>query len=504
MTQEQETQRLGGSLQENILTLLCFSDPKTCKLVRASITPHLFESSIYKEIAGHAVNFIDQYGEAIKEHLPDHMEDVLNGEDARKAKSYQRALDNLFMSRDDVNAEYVIKQLHKFIRRQRFKSALIQAAEALRDREDIDEAEVLMKKGLEAQAVAFEPGLSLRKPEDIEQLLESTEEPGFTLGIPALDDEGIYPRRKELLLLLAARGKGKSWFLAHCAKRALLQRWRVLIVTLEMSQNTYMGRFLQCFFSISKRNAKVMVTRLETSRDGSELADMLRVEVERPTMQDENLKYSLVARAKKEFRKRAPIYIKEFPTNKLTLQEFEAYLDSLERFEGFVPDVILFDYPDLMNLDPKNLRVETGRAYAGLRGIGQARNMAMVAVSQGNRESEDAALVTGGMSAEDISKLAHADVMLTFSQTPAEYALGVARFYVEKARNESAKFQVLITQALAMGQFCLDSFRIKTKPYFDLLRTKSTGRREGDEDDDEAPPRRRREDYEDRPRRRRE
>lgn len=505
----QEDDRMSGSLQENILTLLCFGDDKTCKMVRASVTPHLFASTVYKEIAGHAIDFVDQYGESIKEHLPDHLESVLHGDDARKASTYKRALDNLFMSRDSVNAEYVVKQLHKFVRLQKFKSGLVQAVEVLeREEGSIDEAETIMTKAMASQAVAFEAGLSLRKPGDVSALMDQTEEEGFTLGIPPLDDEGIYPRRKEMLLLMAARGKGKSWFITHAAKRALMQRWKVLVVTLEMSGRVYMGRFLQSYFSISKRKAEVMVTRLETNRDGSELAELLQETVERPTMQDENIKSWVVNKAKKEFQKRPPIYIKEFPTGKLTVKEFEAYLDGLERFEGFVPDVILFDYPDLMDIDPKNLRVETGRAYASLRGICGARNMALVAVTQGNRDSEDAKLVTGSMAAEDISKLAHADVCLTYSQTAAEYALGLARIYVEKARNESAKFQVLITQAIAMGQFILDSFRLRgQKGYWSLLSGKRGDPGDGEEGGETPTPRRRASDRtesdEERPRRRR-
>lgn len=501
----QEEQRLGGSLQENILTLLVFGDEKIAKMVRASVTPHLFESSIYKEIAGHAIDFIDQYGEAIKEHLPDHLEGILHGDDQRKASSYKRALDNLFMSRDEVNADYVVKQLHRFVRRQSLKSALVQAVEVLKERDDIDEAELILQKGMKAQAVAFDAGLNLSKPEDVGKLMENMETEGFKLGIPGLDEEGIYPRRKEMLLLLASRGKGKSWFLVHCAKRALMQRWKVLIITLEMGDNVYMGRFLQSFFSVAKRKAEVMVTRLETNRDGSELADILQEKLERPTMLDENIKANLVSRAKKELKRKPPIFIKQFPTSQLTMKEFEAYMDGLERFEGFVPDVVLFDYPDLMDIDAKNLRVETGRIYAQLRGFAIARNMALVAVSQGNRESEDAKLVTGSMSAEDISKLAHADNFLTFSQTQAEYDLGVARLYVEKARNEAAKFQVLITQAIPIGQFCLDSFRLRGSSYWDIMKGKAGGRRKDDppEAGEDTPRPRRREEDDDTPTRRR-
>jgi len=151
----------------------------------------------------------------------------------------------------------------------------------------------------------------------------------------------------------------------------------------------------------------------------------------------------------------------------------EAYLEGLERFEGITPDVIFVDYPKLMKINPLNLRVELGAIGEQLRGIAVKRNCAVVIVAQGNRASETATLVTGDMTSEDISLLATVDTMLTYSQTPAEHKLGLARILVEKARNEEAKQQVLITQAYAIGQFCLDSSPIHGD-YWDFMEDKNS------------------------------
>jgi replicative DNA helicase len=486
----QDEERLSGALQENLLTLLCFDDER-CGMLRAALSPKMFESSVFREIAGHAIDFIDQYGEAVKDHLPDHLESILYGEDQRKAKTYQRLLDNLYLSRESVNGDYVVTQLNKFVRQQNLKSALINAVAAIDDGR-IDEAEVVLQKGLQHQVITFSGGLNLSKPEDILGILDFPEEEGFDLGIPELDAEGIIPRRKELYMLMAPRGRGKSWFLTHCAKQALLQRWSVVIITLEMSEKQYAARLLQSFYSIARRHAEVMVPRLLLSRMG-ELLDITQEKLVRWTMKDDDIKTKLSSKVKREFRRRPPIRIKQFPTGSLDLPALQAYLDGLERYENFTPDLILIDYPDLMKVDPKNLRVELGTLLANIRGEGVRRNSAVVAVTQGNRESEKATLVTGDQAAEDISKLAVSDNFITLSQTPAEKALGLARLYVEKARNEESKMQILITQALALGQFCLDSIRIDAD-YWDMLGDKSDrkGRRREDDDQDEPPKRTRR------------
>jgi hypothetical protein len=477
-----QEERLSGALQENILTLLCFDD-LNCKLVRAAVSPKLFESAVFREVAGHAIDFIDQYGEAIKDHLPDHLETVLKGDDRRKASTYERLLENLFQSRETINSAYIITQLHKFVRLQNLKSSMIKSFEAL-ESGNIDQAEVEMQKGLNTQVVVFESGLSLSKPEDVGAIMDAPEEEGFDLGIEELDRNGIIPRRKELTAFLAPRGKGKSWFLTHCCKQALLQGWSCLIITLEMSERRYGARMLQSFFSISRRQAEVKVTRL-TMGKGGQLEDMIQEKMTRPTMRDEGIKTTLMNKAKREFRRRRPFRIKEFPTHSLTMPQLKAYLDGLERFENFTPDLICVDYPALMNIDAKNLRIELSNIIAELRGVAGERNAAVVVAGQGNRESEKAKMVTGDMAAEDISILAHADTLFTYSQTKDEYDLGLARLFVEKARNEEAKQIVLLTQAYAIGQFCLDSVKLNMDYWAMLADTAPDGalrrRRRNDE-----------------------
>ena len=458
-------ERLSGALQENILVLLCFDDVNG-KMIRAALTPQLFESSVFKEIAGHAIDFIDQYGETIKDHLPDHLESILKGDDARKASTYKKLIDNLYLSKDSVNGEYVISQLHKFVRQQKLKDAVIKAVEALEDGR-IDQAEVELQKGLNSQSIAFEGGLNLGSADDVIGILDQPEEEGFDLGIEELDRHGIIPRRKEMMLFMAPRGRGKSWFITHVTKQALLQRWSAVIITLEMSEKRYAARMLQSFFSISRREAEVKVTRLITDKQGN-LQDLIQEKIERMTMNDANIRQVISSRAKREFNRRPPVRIKEFATRSLDVAGIKAYLEGLERFEKFTPDLICVDYPDLMAIDPKNLRIELGKVLEDIRGIGVARNAAVVVVSQGNRESEKATLVTGDMAAEDISKIATSDVVLTYSQTPAEKSLNLARLFVEKARNEESKMQVLISQAYAIGQFCLDSSPIHSD-YWDFM-----------------------------------
>lgn len=479
-------ERMSGALQENILTLLVF-DSKNAKLIRASITPQHFDGAPYRELAGHAIDYLDQFKEPIGEHLPDQIEYILKGDDARKAKAYERILDNLFASKDSVNGDYVLSQLHKFVRQQGLKSALVRAVEAM-EAGQIDQVEVEMQKGLNTNLAVFEKGFSLSSSSDVGSVLDNPEEEGFTLGIPELDRSGIYPRRKELYLFLAARGMGKSWFITHCAKQALMQRWSVLVITLEMGEKSYAARMLQSFFAISRKESTVRVTRFK--KDGAnELVDLITEEVERDTMRDSDIRGKLIDKARQQFSRRKPFLIKAFPTRQLTIPKLRAYLEGLERYEKWSPDLICIDYPDLFEMDSKNKRIELGQLIEDLRGIAVERNCAMVVPSQTNREGETATTVTSDQLSEDISKAATADTIITYSQTKAEYALGLARLFVAKSRNEAGKYSLLITQAYAIGQFCLDSAKLLGE-YWEMMteredKAKRTRRRRRDDDDSE-------------------
>jgi replicative DNA helicase len=476
-----QDQKLSGALQENILTLLVFSDEYS-SIIRNSITPNLFESAVFRDIASQAIDFIDQFGTSIKEHLPDSLEHILEGSDKRKATSYSRVMDNLYLAKDSINGKYVINQLNGFIRQQNIKNAIVKAVASIENGE-IDQAEVDLQYGLNKQIVTFTPGISLGDASQSLKFFDSATE-GIQLGIKTLDDRGITPAPGEMFLVIAPAKKGKSWALVHIGKMALLQRKKVLVITLEMSEYKYAQRFIQSFFAIGKREANVKTPQFVTDSLGR-LVDIEIETIVRPTLNDPGIRAELASRLTREFKYRPPLMIKQFPTGSLTIPALKAYLDGLERFHKFVPDVLIIDYPDLMEMDSKNLRIDTGRIYKDLRGIAVSRNLALVAASQGNREAATSKLVTGEMASEDYSKIATADNVITYSQTLQEKALGLARIFVSQGRNDEDKFVSLITQSYATGQFCLDS-TLMLSDYWDFVENLSAPRsRRGKRDDDE-------------------
>jgi replicative DNA helicase len=258
--------------------------------------------------------------------------------------------------------------------------------------------------------------------------------------------------------IVASTGKGKTWFLINAAKSGLQHHHSVLYLTLELAEEKIAKRLLQCLFSLTASEVQeIRIPIFERSGpDGLYSAGI--------SVQFANLQRDSVFERRKDLGKKLadmisypPLLIKEFPTSMLTLSDLSYYLDTLKREEGFEPDILALDYPELMNLDAANLRLDIGQLWRGLRGLAGSRNLALIAASQGNRDSEEARTVRTTHAAEDWSKVGTADTIYCYSQTPAEYKLGLSRIAVAKARDAADRFTVLNSQAYAIGQFSLDS-----------------------------------------------
>jgi len=162
------------------------------------------------------------------------------------------------------------------------------------------------------------------------------------------------------------------------------------------------------------------------------------------------------------------LVIKCFPSGSLTIEKLEAYLDNLEAYKGFIPDIILLDYLDLMAINSDNKRNDLGRVGVELRGIAGNRNLAMVNVSQTNRVAEGAKVLTRRFLGEDFSKVQTTDVFITTNKTAIEKELGLMRIYVDKGRNDKDGDLIVCSQNLSIGRFIINSSKMENK-YYDIL-----------------------------------
>jgi replicative DNA helicase len=469
---------MGSSLQENVLTLLCF-DLESANTIRGYVTPDLFEGDIYQTIVTAALDFLDKYKDVPGDHLPDLIEPLIKKTEGNKKELFERTLLSLYQFKDSINKEYALNELTKFVRQQKLKQTLTSAVKNVQSG-NIDEAEAELSNHLKTSLDTFDIGLSFADfPKKYDSIFGEQAE-CFSMGIPSLESMGIGPARKELFTILTLPSRGKTWFEVHLAKMGMMHRLRVLYVTLEMSEVKIAGRFLQCLFSMTRRKVEGLEIPVLEKDELGRFMDIDFHEVSRPSCDDKNIK-EFLNRKMRYLGSRYQLVIKQFPPNTLTIRGLEAYLDLLERQANFIPDVVCVDYPDLMKLDAKNVRIETGIIYKGVRSVAVDRNLAMVAASQSSKEGKKVRWIDMENFAEDYSKAGISDTIISYNQSDSEYKLGLARLLVAKTRDEARNVKILIAQSYKIGQFVLDSVKMESEgSYFKKVFQKSS-----DEDEEE-------------------
>ena len=445
---------LSTSRQESILSVLCFNKVEA-QLIAEHLTPNMFGSAIYRDIAIRAMQYLETYRDVIGPHMAEEFEDVLESEDDAKADLYDEVIHNLNEFKDDVNPTYVVNNIKEFIRTQTLKSSVVEVAALLKE-DKLEEAEAVYEKARSTTLAVFQPGLVFK--EDPQRFVSAHDNvpDSISTGIPHFDYRNIGLTPGESLVILAPPNRGKSWALIHLGKFALLARKKVLHITLEMSEDRVAQRYMQSILSIGYKESRTQVSVFGTDNAGRFLS-MSRDTVERPCYQDSNIRKFLQEKLGL-LSNRLQLVVKQFPTSQLTMAGLLGYLDMLERYNSFIPDVVILDYADLMKVRQDSIRGDLSLLHKELRGeIAVARNIAFGTASQTNRMGEDSRVCTLKHLAEDYTKAATADIIISYNQTREEQALGLARLFSAKVRNEQKEETVVISQAYQIGQFALQS-----------------------------------------------
>ena len=455
---------LGGSLEENILTALCWNDA-LAPHIAVSLKPSDFSIQVYRKIANAGFDFLSSHHRPAKAHIGDLLEhEIKRGPDGRFT---QEVLEQMSRLAPSLNEDYVRSTLDRFVETQRLINAVNNASELLHEG-DLEQArEVLRAPDLIPPDSS--PGVWLRNGEEWLRFLSRDEGELFSSGIDVLDDRGVRPARGELMILLAATNMGKSWFLVNVGKHNVLgHRKNVLHITLENSLDMTLQRYTQSLLALTDREARRLdLGGLERNAGPSDDPEHARWVPPRAGGRDfqavKDIGRAELLERLKPYQNRGQLLVKHFPTGTLTLGMLNAYLDMLATTENFKPDMILLDYITMMHLVSvrDEYRITLGQLARNLRGLAELRNCAMVTVAQANREAVDRQWISAVHTGEDWSLPGTSDVFMTYNQTPFERGRHVARILVDKARNAQAKWSAFITQAYPIGQFCLDSVYMK-------------------------------------------
>lgn len=221
---------------------------------------------------------------------------------------------------------------------------------------------------------------------------------------------------KELAMVVAPPGVGKSLYLVNQGAKAILDGKNVLYVSLEMSEDKIGNRFDSVLTLLKNSKLKEPGTQLKLH----ERLDLIKSKTQ------------------------GRLIIKEFPTGAANVNNLRALLIQLRLHKNFIPDLIIVDYLELLRpnriIDSEYMAQQ--RIAEELRGLGSEHNCLVWTASQTNRQARKVAIITDAELGDSYGKIRPADWVISLNQTQEEYDKGQMRVYVLKARDSKQHYLI--------------------------------------------------------------
>ena len=163
----------------------------------------------------------------------------------------------------------------------------------------------------------------------------------------------------------------------------------------------------------------------------------------------------------KRWGKKSKLFLETYANGSLSLSEIKRKLDVWEWESGFIPDVIVTDYMDLILPESnEQFRHQQNSIWAGMRALSQERHCLCLSASQSDAASYYVDWITMKNFSEDKRKFSHVTGNITLNQTVEEKKRGLMRLGKLAVREEESNESqyVTIMQSLAMGRPLLASF----------------------------------------------
>jgi len=151
-----------------------------------------------------------------------------------------------------------------------------------------------------------------------------------------------------------------------------------------------------------------------------------------------------------------------YPNSTMNFHDIETQLSVWETMEGFVPDMIVVDYADIMAPEPiqhEGFRHNENERWKQGRALAQKKHALVILATQSDTGSYDTETQTLKNFSEDKRKYGHVTGMISLNQTPDEREMGIMRLAWLLAREEGqSRRQVRVLQSLRQGRPFLGSY----------------------------------------------
>jgi len=385
------------------------------------LKPEFFDFPAYKNVFLGVRDYYEKYRKIPSDTaLADFIITNVSGADA-EAIDYENTISeiNTFDKSCLGDREFILDTVEEFARQRAMESAIRKAVAILNQEGDIGQVEELVKTAL---LVNRNVDVGQDYFSDIVERIARSYQESNKDRIPTVFNthnrnlEGGLSR-KELGMVVAPPGVGKSLYLVNQGATNLLQGKNVLYVSLEMSEDKIAGRFDSVITEIRNLKTSLGQLRLKERLD--------------------------------EVKNKTPgrLLIKEFPTGACNVNQLRSLLVQLKLHKNFTPDVLIVDYLELLR--PNRLIDSEYQAQQRiaeeLRGLGVEYNCLIWTASQTNRQARRVPIITDAELGDSYGKIRPADWVISLNQNQEEYDEGAMRVYVMKARDSKQHYLINVS-----------------------------------------------------------
>ena len=406
--------------KQKLLIEYLVSSPDTFALCQGIVHADYFDPE-YRNSVSFVKEYYDKYNTTPSA-------DQINAETSVKFKIRDVAPDEI---------EYCSNEVETFCKRKAIEGAILASPELI-EKGDYGTVEQTIK---DAVTVSLNKNLGLRYFEDVEGRLKGMLDanPTISTGWKWVDEllfGGL--SRKEMLLVSASSGGGKSITLANLGFNYVEAGYNVLYISLELSPEIVAQRYDTMYTGIGRKDWKEEVSTISTrinaagEREGVGVLDIVQM----PTATTSN--------------------------------DIRAYLKEFYLHHNMMPDLLILDYIDEMSpnefVSADNVWEKDKRCATQLRQIGIDHNMIIATASQLNRSAVNATHQDHSQIAGGISKINVSDVYWSIVMTDANRAAGEMIFNFQKTRNSDGVGKTLYMKWDGAFLRILDSGGIEQTP----------------------------------------
>ena len=384
------------------------------------LKPEYFDFPAYKNVFLGVRDYYDKYQKLPSDSiLPDYINCNVSGA-SDLGVDYENTLAEINTIDKSClgDREFLLDTVEVFARNKSMEQAVRKAIVILNEEGDISEVEELVKDALLVNrnvdvGPEYFDDVHARLCRSYEESKQTKVGTVFRTHDKNLEG-GLAP--KELAMVVAPPGVGKSLYLVNQGAHAIYEGKNVLYVSLEMSQDKIAGRF-----------------------------DSVLTEIRNSDLKKPQAQIKLKGRLQEVKQKtNGRLIIKEFPTGASNVNQLRSLLVQLKLHRNFVPDLIIVDYLELLRpnriIDSEYQAQQ--RIAEELRGLGVEQDCLVWTASQTNRQARRVNIITDAELGDSYGKIRPADWVISLNQNQEEYDEGSMRVFVIKARDSKQHYLI--------------------------------------------------------------